>query len=44
MTGRIVNLVSKGALIQFKDNYYCKFIVARRTQASKPRPLIQKDT
>ena len=23
--------------------YYCKFIVIRRTQASKPRPLIQKD-
>ena len=23
--------------------YYCKFIVMRWTQASKPRPLIQKD-
>ena len=24
--------------------YYCKLIVKRRTQASKPRSLIQKDT
>ena len=40
----IKNITSTKLIEIFKYYYYCKFIVIRRTQVSKPRPLIQKDT